>query len=181
MTATFQDDDSFERMILSFKQGDQACLGQLYDKYAPALLGVITRILENPELAADCLQQAFNEIWKEKASYDLKKERLFTWMMKFARNSALNFLKNGHDFFPEPGISGRGEDSLKVEKEDHLEGKEFEVAPASPVPQQNNILELVYIKGFTFAEASGRLNIPIETAKLQFIVAIKQLKTKVSA
>jgi DNA-directed RNA polymerase specialized sigma24 family protein len=49
-----------------------------------------------------------------------------------------------------------------------------------PVPRQNAILELIYIQGFTLAEAAGRLNIPVETAKLQIIIAIKHLKTRVS-
>ena len=180
MAATFQDDKSLESMILSFKQGDQACFGQLYDRYAPVLMGVITQIVKDPELSADCLQHAFSEIWNEKMSYDLTKERFFNWMMKIARTSALNFLKNGHNFFTCPCKTVPEADFHKVERHDLLSGDETEIAPLLPVPQQNIILDLVYIKGFTLAEAAGRLNIPLETAKLQFIIAIKHLKVKVS-
>jgi RNA polymerase sigma-70 factor (ECF subfamily) len=180
MAVTFQDNQSLERLILSFKQGDRACFGQLYDMYAPALLGVITRIVKNPELSADCLQQAFNEIWNEKKSYNFQKERPFNWMMKIARNSALNFLKNGHNYFSGPGKTVPGVEFLTVERKDNLTGKEPDIPALLPVPRQNAILELIYIQGFTLAEAAGRLNIPVETAKLQFVIAIKHLKTRVS-
>jgi RNA polymerase sigma factor (sigma-70 family) len=181
MTANFQNDDSFEIMIISFKQGDQACLGELYDQYAPALLGVITQIVGNPELSADCLQHTFNEIWKEKTSYDFKKERIFTWMMKIARNSALNFLKNGHDSFVDHKLKVTAEDTFEVDKDVNLQANKFEIGSSSTVPQQNKILDLVYLKGYTLVQAAGRLNISVETARIQFVTAIKQLKTKIPA
>lgn len=180
MPERFQDDESYQQMILSFRQGNQSSLAELYDRYAPALLGVINQILEDQELACDCLQHSFNEIWNKKASYDVNKERIFTWMLRIARNSALNFRENGHDSF-NPGLNPES-----LEKCDKVQGLliNFEKVRAGVSPvggsQPHEVLHLVFIKGFTLAEAAKHLNISTETAKLQYIFSIRQLKGKVT-
>lgn len=181
MVERSRDDDSYEKMILSFRLGNQASLGELYDKYAAALLGIISRILENPDLACDCLQHSFNEIWNQKALYDPKKERIFTWMIRITRNSALNFLKNGHDSFNQDHNPISTEVCSEVKKElmTMVDG-ETGNSSSTPVAVQSEVLHLVYIKGLTFAEAASRLNIPLQDAKLRFISAIKRLKGKVA-
>lgn len=173
MAERFQNDDAYEKMILSFRQGDQASLGQLYDKYAPALLGVITRILESPDLSCDCLQHCFNEFWNKKSSYDNKKERIFTWMIKIARNSALDILKNGHGSF---STVARQEDSMGVKNNPALENSNAESPVSSIDAEQREVLDLVYIKGFSFAETATQLNTSLETVKSRFILAVKNLK-----
>ena len=164
-------------MIRSFSEGNQAGLAELYDRYAPSLLGMIHQVLDDHELACDCLQHSFNEIWNKKASYDGSKERIFTWMHRIAQSSALNFLKNGHDSFS-PAHKAAGD-----EANDQMEiiSPARNTSPRPVVAQPQQVLHLVFMKGLTIAETAGRLNISIETAKLHLISALRQFKGKVSA
>ena len=149
----------------------------MYDQYAPSFLGIITQILKDPELSCDCLQHCFNEIWNQKDLYDPKKERIFSWMLRIVRKSAVNFLENGHDYLAADSRSFVGrraddESKAKVAGNASIPGSPPDVNP-------NEVLQLVYIEGFTFEEAAQRLQISTDAVKLQFVSAIKNLKTKV--
>lgn len=67
-------------LIFRLKQQDRGALSQLYDMYNAALYGVVLRIVQSPELAQQVLQDTFLKVWKNSASYDSTKGRLFTWL-----------------------------------------------------------------------------------------------------
>ena len=77
--------DSEEKLVAAIKKGSIEAFGMLYDKYAPALFGILTRIIEDDELAETALQKCFIQIWHSKNLYNPSCERLFTWMLKIAR------------------------------------------------------------------------------------------------
>ena len=62
----------------------------MYDKYAGALLGVISRVIERESIAEELLQDVFLKIWDKIDTYDSSKGRLFTWMLNIARNQAID-------------------------------------------------------------------------------------------
>ena len=66
----------------------------LYDNYASALFGVISRIVRHDEIAEDVLQETFLKIWNNFKQYDPSKGRLFTWMINIARNMAIDKVRS---------------------------------------------------------------------------------------
>jgi DNA-directed RNA polymerase specialized sigma24 family protein len=55
-------------------------LANIYDEYAPALLGIIEAKIGNKEKSAEVLQLVFREIWNKRNEFDSQKMRLFTWL-----------------------------------------------------------------------------------------------------
>jgi len=62
----------------------------IYDKYAPALYGVVPRIVRSKAIAEDMMQDSFLKIWKNGKQYDSSKGTLFTWLLNIARNTAID-------------------------------------------------------------------------------------------
>ena len=54
----------------------------IYDKYAPALYGVILQHIPDRHLAGDILQKSFVKIWEDFHSYNVSKNTLFTFMLR---------------------------------------------------------------------------------------------------
>lgn len=81
-------------VIALFQKGDKQAFDQLYDTYAPMLLGAISRVVPDPKLAAQVFQQSFIYIWQNRTSYNPEKERFFIWMNKCALNIAVS-IANG--------------------------------------------------------------------------------------
>ncbi len=82
-----------ERLAVSLKKGNQQSLDLLYCKYAPALMGIITRIAGNEEMAEDILHKSFLSIRDKIDTFDPSKTSLFTWMINMARQSAYDKIK----------------------------------------------------------------------------------------
>jgi DNA-directed RNA polymerase specialized sigma24 family protein len=52
----------------------------LYDRYAPALYGVIFKAVKNEKVAAHILERGFQKIWEQCHSLVCIKQSLFMWM-----------------------------------------------------------------------------------------------------
>jgi DNA-directed RNA polymerase specialized sigma24 family protein len=85
-----------QQLITRLQQQDQAAVGALYDAYGGALFGVVLRIVHSRELAEQVLQDTFVKVWRNSATYDASKGRLFTWLLNIARNTAIDVTRSAH-------------------------------------------------------------------------------------
>jgi len=69
---------------------------KLYQMYAPALMGIISRIVKSEVTAEDVLQITFVKIMSSIDGYDPLRSRLFTWMAEIARHAAIDRLGIKH-------------------------------------------------------------------------------------
>lgn len=75
-----------DELIHLLRKQDQEALAYLYDRYAPALNGIIFRLVQDKVLADDILEEAFIKIWNNFSGYDKLKGSLFTWMINIAKD-----------------------------------------------------------------------------------------------
>jgi len=165
--------------VSKLKAQDTLAIRALYDMYSGALLGVISRIIPQTEVAEDLLQETFIKIWNSAGSYDNSKGRLFTWMMNIARNLSIDKLRS-KDF----RNAGKNQDIennvdfIDSQKEitfnaDLLGIKDMVTALK---PEFNDVLDMVYFKGYTHVEAAEELNLPLGTVKTRIRMAIMELR-----
>ncbi|HEY0176039.1 MAG TPA: sigma-70 family RNA polymerase sigma factor [Pedobacter sp.] len=147
--------------------------------YSAALLGVISRIIQQPEIAEDLLQETFIKIWNSADNYDSSKGRLFTWMINLARNLAIDKLRskdfrnanknqdieNNVDFIDSQKKITFNADTLGLRD-----------MVTALKPEFNDVLDMVYFKGYTHVEAAEELNLPLGTVKTRIRMAIMELR-----
>lgn len=166
-------------MALLQQRNGQA-FSYLYDNYSGALLGVISGIISDREVANDVLQNVFVNIWRKIESYDPSKGRLFTWMLNIARNAAIDELRSkGYrdaqknqpiaDNVELPGtVTGPSVDDVGLKKVLAKLKNEWKV-----------LIDLSYFQGFTHEEIAKILNIPLGTVKTRIRSALIQLRTMI--
>lgn len=165
-----------EQYINRLKQQDRTVIGDLYDAYGAALYGVALRVVQSPELAQQVLQDTFVKVWRNSASYDASKGRLFTWLLNIARNTAIDATRTAHFQHRQKteSLDGLvhipGGDSLNP---DHLGLKEV---VARLDEKYRSLIELVYFQGFTQEEAAKETGIPLGTIKTRLRFAIGELR-----
>ena len=71
------------------EQNSLMAFEEIYDKYAPAIMGIITRIVFDKTAAGIILEKTFIEIWKTRQMYEPSKESFFIWIVKIARSFAM--------------------------------------------------------------------------------------------
>ncbi len=160
------------------QQQDQAAVGALYDAYGGALFGVVLRIVHSRELAEQVLQDTFVKVWRNSATYDASKGRLFTWLLNIARNTAIDVTRSAH--FQQSWktdsldnlVHKPGGESINP---DHLGLKEV---VGGLDEKYRSLIDLVYFKGYTQEEAAEETGIPLGTIKTRLRFAISELRTQ---
>lgn len=176
-TSDYRQEDILIRGLLN---KDREAFSYLYDHYSGALLGVITRIIRDTEVAEEVLQDVFLKIWDRIERYDATKGRLFTWMLNIARNQAIDKTRSKE-------ISkGKKTDDIDnfVHKVDQQEFGESstdaiglkEVLDRLP-QEQRFVVNYLYLQGYTQSELAEEFDIPLGTVKTRLRMAMIELRS----
>ncbi len=159
-------------------QQDEKGFNYLYDNYAAAVYGIITRVVSEKEYADEIIQDVFVKIWKNIAQFDSEKGRLYTWMINLARNTAIDYIRskgfqNEQKNQSIPDFVNDSEQYATAANVDHIGVKEV----LSQLKEEwRELIDLAYYKGYTQQEIAERLDIPIGTIKTRTRNALIELK-----
>ncbi|HTE29822.1 MAG TPA: sigma-70 family RNA polymerase sigma factor [Chryseolinea sp.] len=165
--------------MIALKAKDRSALEYLYDHYAGAMLGVISRIIKKEELAEEILQDVFLKVWDKIGSYDQTKGRLFTWMLNIARNQAID--KTRSKEFSKDKKTGDIDNFVdRINTEGFVEQRVEVIGLLQLLKElpddQRFIIDQHYLKGYTQAEISEEFNLPLGTVKTRMRLAMKVLR-----
>ena len=73
--------------------GDGAAFDDLYARYAPVAGAVALRVLREPGLAEDAVQEAFLAVWRRAAGYDPARGSVRSWLLTIVRHQAIDTLR----------------------------------------------------------------------------------------
>ncbi len=169
---------SDEYIIDLLRHRDTKGVSLMYDKYASALLGVVLRVVQSKEIAEEVLQDVFSKSWRNFESFDTSKGKLFTWLINIARNAAIDATRskgfNRKNQSIENVVNSIDEQYQTITNPDTMDVRFLAQKLSS---DQYALIDLIYFKGFTQAEASEELNIPLGTVKTRVRTAINVLRT----
>ena len=150
-------------LAIAIQQHNQQALGRLYDKYAPQLMGLITRIAATQIEAEEILQETFLHVWDKISSFDASKGSFFTWLLTIARQLALvkanSAQVKNHVYFNAVYSAANSNDK--------------EQPPETAV--EKFIFELVFYKGLSCSVAATVMKMPVEEIKKNIRLAIKNI------
>ena len=168
---------SLEHNIVQLlEKGDSTALNLLYENYADSLYGVILKVTNNEELAQNALKETFVKVWKNSKKYDSKKAKLFTWLYRIAKNTAIDKIRSYNNRF---------------EKEVQIDKSNVYILPTSNLNQDvldlrehvarlddkyQIVLKALFFEGMTQQEASEELDIPLGTIKSRLKIGLRELK-----
>ena len=165
-----------QQIVDLLKEGDKRAISIIYENYSSALYGVILKITINEAIAEDALQESIIKIWKYAKKYDAKKAKLFTWMYRIARNTAIDKLRSHNlKFTKEVQISDSNVYKLSTESinQDTIDLKKHVRNLDS---KYQIVLNALYFEGMTQQEASDELDIPLGTIKSRLKIGLRELK-----
>jgi RNA polymerase sigma factor (sigma-70 family) len=168
---------SEEELVLALKRNERTAFEFLYDHYSGALFNIISKTLRDEEKAADVLQESFLKIWKNIASYNPEKGRLFTWIMNIARNGAIDAARaEGR----KPAMSDIEETAVLNEKDSYEDSQTVSSDMKAIIdmlrPERKILIDMAYFQGYTHEEISDELSIPLGTVKSRIRTALQELK-----
>jgi RNA polymerase sigma factor (sigma-70 family) len=157
-------------------QGDEKAISLLYENYGDTLYGVALKVVQDHDLAQDVVQESFIKIWKKGTTYDPLKAKLFTWLFRITRNTAIDKLRglgskiNNEIQMDVSDVYNLGIEDIKPEYLDVQKNLE------KLDPKYHEVLEALFIQGMTHQEAAESLKIPLGTIKSRLKIGLRDLK-----
>lgn len=157
-----------EALIDDCISGNARAQKSLFDRFAPKMLGVVLRYVNNKERANDILQDSFIKIFQNLTSFK-KDGSLEGWVRRIVVNTALDYLRRNKKYLGHVEIT---DISLNVSNSSDAIGK-LEKDSLMDIIQSlpegyRTVFNLYAIEGYSHKEIADKLEITENTSKSQY-------------
>lgn len=180
-----------ERLMRAIGEGQRAALETLYDRYVNGCYGLALKIVRDPFVAEEIIQEVFLKLWTSPVSYMPERGKFSGWLLTLVHNRSVDKLRrarsgargnsvpldmdNGSgitlgDTLPDPTATPYDE-AWRAEKGTLVR----EALEHLPAPQREAI-SLAYFNGLTQKEIAERLGEPLGTIKTRTRSGLLQLR-----
>ena len=173
-------------LVADCARRDENALAALYDRHGKVAYSIALRIVRDPGLAEDAVQEAFLAVWKQAARYDARLAKPSTWILTIVHRRAVDHVRRSVRHgeiaervapFETPDVVG-GVDEAAVIRESR---RDVQRALATLPAGERNTLELAYWGGLSQSQIAAQLGIPAGTVKSRTFAALAHLRTALEA
>jgi len=150
-------------------RGDEAAFAQLYDLVAPAVFGVVRRVVRNPAQSEEVAQEVLMQVWRTATRFDRDAGSAMTWILTIAHRRAVDRVRSEE---ASRRRAERYEEHTTTESPsvteavlDDLDRARLRRALGGLTPVQRESVELAYYGGYTHVEVATLLDLPLGTVK----------------
>jgi RNA polymerase sigma factor (sigma-70 family) len=172
-------DRSDEALLARVARGDEAALGEVYDRFGRVAYGLALRILRDERLAEDAVQEAFLAVWRQAPSFRAERARAQTWVLTIVHRRAVDLVRREERRRADPLEPAAEPSGASAAEEAGLRERRSVVQRAlAELPlEQREPIELAYYAGLTQSELAERLGQPIGTIKSRMFTGLTRLRT----
>ena len=169
---------------------DPATFAVTFDRHGPSVQAAAQRVLGDPALAQDVVQDVFLRLWRHPQKFDGRRGELGGYLRMMGRSRAV-------DLWREQQAAGRAGDRLKrvvshesgcleAARPDRLvqeraEGDGVRAAMGRLPDSQREALVLAYWGGLTAEQVARRAGVPLGTAKSRIRLGLQRLRSELEA
>jgi RNA polymerase sigma-70 factor (ECF subfamily) len=164
-----------EILMARVAAGDRDAFGDLYRRYARAVLGLALRRLGDRGRAEDAVQEAFASIWRAARSYRPERGPVAPWLYAVARNAIADRGRARHEPPAEPVETVSGEAGPAERAEQSWVAWRVHRALEGLPESERTVLELAYWSGLSQSEIADFLGIPLGTVKTRTRSGLRRL------
>lgn len=169
---------SDEALVALVARSDETALAELYDRFGRVAYGLALRIVRDPSLAEDVVQEAFLSVWRSAGRFVAERAKASTWLLTLVHRRAVDLVRKEEPRRGEPLETAPQATGNATDDEAWLRLRRAQVQEAlRRLPdQQREALELAYYGGFTQSELADRLGQPLGTIKSRMFSGLARLR-----
>jgi RNA polymerase sigma factor (sigma-70 family) len=174
-----------QELIRLVRRGDEDAFRRLFRRYAPSALSLARRVVQQPFLAEEIVQEAFLAVWRNPERYDPHRGSVRAWLMGTVHHRAVDAVRleesqrrRAED--PAGAVVAAADVADRVVEELGLSEEREAVRVALRVlpEEQRQIIELMYFAGLSQSKIAARLNLPLGTVKSRTLLAMRRLRAE---
>ena len=179
MTFKNMDDVTLLELIT---RGYVEALGELYDRYHRLVFSMALFMIEDRETAEEITQDTFTRVWEQASSYREKQAKVKTWLVSIARNRTIDELRRRRVrpvcVMLDELLHARY--SLEETVDHRSQQAHLQAALAELPSEQSEVLIMSYFLGYSQAEISTALSLPLGTVKTRIRLGMQKLRHNLS-
>jgi RNA polymerase sigma-70 factor (ECF subfamily) len=169
---------SDEALVALVARSDETALAELYDRFGRIAYGIALRVVRDPSLAEDAVQEAFLSVWRSAGRYVAERAKASTWILTLVHRRAVDLVRREEPRRAEPldSVPQAAGDATDDAAWLRLQRERVQVALRQLPDQQREAIELAYYGGFTQSELADRLGQPLGTIKSRMFAGLARLR-----
>jgi RNA polymerase sigma-70 factor (ECF subfamily) len=188
-----------ERLLGLVAQKDTVAFEHIYDRHAQVVHNLVVRIVRDPAVADEIVQEAFWLMWKKAADFR-QQGSAAAWLYRIARNKSLDMVRRqkrvpmlSFSHQPTPGqggdLGGAVEENLTHTGAIHQDLTMVESAVShefdrrhlqralADIPREQRLcLELAYFHGMSQRQIADHIDVPVGTVKTRIRMGLEKLE-----
>jgi RNA polymerase sigma-70 factor, ECF subfamily len=162
--------DALEGLLALVARGDEQAFAELYQRVAPAVFGLVSKVVRNPAQSEEVTQEVFVELWRTASRFDPARGAARSWIMTCAHRRAVDRVRSAESAARRDDLAGRREqgrpyDEVVEQVETSLEREHVRRGLEALTDLQREAVVLAYYGGYTHREIAELLGVPSGTVK----------------
>lgn len=168
-----------DMLVQHVGDGQEGALAEVYRRHGGPVLGLAKRLLRDPNLAEEIVQEVMLRLWKDPEKFDASRGSLRSYLLAHAHGRSIDLIRSTSSRRTREEREAR----LAVESGLSLEEEVWEMARADHVRNalseldevERRAIELAYFGGYTYREVAKLLDTPEGTIKSRIRVGLQRL------
>ena len=171
-------------LIRRIGEGDQEAFRRLFREYAPTAQSLARRIVIQPFLAEEILQEAFLALWRRPEGYDAGRGSVRAWLMSLVHHRAVDAVRReeaqrrrAKEAIADQPAAEEDPATTVVEALGLPEERAAVRSALAEIPRdQRLVIELMYYDGLSQSKIAKRLDLPLGTVKSRTLLGMRRLR-----
>jgi RNA polymerase sigma factor (sigma-70 family) len=172
-------DATDEVLLEQVGQGDDEALTHLTNRHGRAAFSLALRVIRDPNLAEDAVQDAFLDLWRRVRVYDAKRSTARGWILTLVHRRAVDLVRREHHHRllhrhagPDEPPHPSAEDAAELRRR----RRQVQHALARLPAIERQALELAYYGGLSQSQIARHLGQPLGTIKARTFKGLRRLR-----
>jgi RNA polymerase sigma-70 factor (ECF subfamily) len=161
--------------------GNQEAMAAVFDRYSRIVYCIALRVLREPALAEDVMQEILLQVWKRPQSFVAQRGNLVAWLSVVTRNRAIDVLRKRSPMDPLGELPLPDPRDMALESEQNWMLDKVRTVLVTLPAEQQGPLELAYFEGLSHTEIAERTGSPLGTVKTRIRAGLMTIRKAMTA
>lgn len=173
--------DKDDVLLQRIRDRDEHAMELLFLRHSRLVYSVALRVLRDPHLAEDLLQDMFMQLWQKPINAAPRGGNISAFLAVMTRNRCIDRIRRQRNTVEVDSLQLASTFNLVEQSEQRMLLASVRVEMTHLPGEQRSALEMAFFEGLTYAEVAEKTGVPLGTIKTRIRTALQKLSARSNA